>query len=118
MMRSVHDAPGAWIAVPNRSRIRWGAFEPDQPAPQYLLHAYDRMRATGRWYASATRAVVQTSRAVVDEGATAMAARMRGWTRPAREVAGERRRRRSRINVIFSVQRNMIHLECRRALPQ
>lgn len=68
MMRSVRDAPGSWIEVPSRSRVRWGEFDPDQPAPRYLRAAYDRVRATGRWYASASRAAMYTSRAVVGEG--------------------------------------------------
>lgn len=119
MMRSVRDAPGTWIEVPSRSRVRWGEFDPDQPAPKYLLAAYDRVRATGRWYASASRAAIYTSRAVVGEGSSAVAARMHGWIAPSRSGDGNgRRRRRSRVNVIFSMQRNMIHLEYQRALPQ
>lgn len=119
MMRSVRDAPGSWIEVPSRSRVRWGEFDPDQPAPRYLRAPYDRVRATGRWYASASRAAMYTSRAVIGEGGTAIATRMHGWIAPARSSdASGRSRRRSRINVIFAMQRNMIHLECQRALAQ
>lgn len=117
MMRSVGDAPGTWIAVPSRSRVRWGDFDPDQPAPSYRQAAQDRLRATGRWYVSAARAAVATSRAVVDEGRVAMVSRMRGRIPPLGwRDSGDRRRQRSRINVILSMQRNMIHLEYQRAL--
>jgi hypothetical protein len=119
MMRSVRDAPGTWIEVPSRSRVRWGEFDPDQPAPKYLSAAYDRVRATGRWYASAFRTAISATRAVVGEGGAAVATRIRQWRAPAGAVErGERRRRRLRINVIFAMQRNIIHLEYRRALPQ
>ena len=95
MMRSVRDAPGSWIEVPSRSRVRWGEFDPDQPAPRYLRAAYDRVRATGRWYASASRAAMYTSRAVVGEGGDAIATRMHGWIAPARSSDASGRRVRS-----------------------